>query len=108
MMDKDKLRKADIFSGSIIMLFGLWIISQALQMPMKDSWGGVQNVWYVSPALLPPVRGGHDCACWALFSSAQGLENRGAPGADGYPALAGQFRTWSTISRRRPCFDFMP
>lgn len=53
MMDKDKLRKADIFSGSIIMLFGLWIISQALQMPMKGSYGGVQNVWYVSPALLP-------------------------------------------------------
>ena len=53
MMDKNKLRKADIFSGSIIMLFGLWIISQALQMPMKDSYGGVQNVWYVSPALLP-------------------------------------------------------
>jgi hypothetical protein len=53
MMDKDKLRKADIFSGGIIMLFGLWIVSQALQMPMKDSYGGVQNVWYVSPALLP-------------------------------------------------------
>ncbi len=53
MMEKDKLRKADIFSGSVIMLFGLWIISQALDMPMKDSWGGVQNVWYVSPALFP-------------------------------------------------------
>lgn len=53
MMDKDKLRKADIFSGSVIMLFGLWVVSQALQMPMKDSYGGVQNVWYVSPALLP-------------------------------------------------------
>ena len=53
MMDKDKLRKADIFSGGVIMLFGLWIVSQALQMPMKDSYGGVQNVWYVSPALLP-------------------------------------------------------
>jgi len=22
-------------------------------MPMKDSWEGVQNVWYVSPALFP-------------------------------------------------------
>lgn len=53
MMDEDKLRKADIFSGGIIMLFGLWVVSQALQMPMKDSYGGVQNVWYVSPALLP-------------------------------------------------------
>jgi hypothetical protein len=53
MLDKDKLRKADIYSGSAIFLFGLWIILQALKMPMKDSWGGVQNVWYVSPALFP-------------------------------------------------------
>jgi len=53
MMEKDKLRKADIFSGSIMFLFGIWIISQALKMPMKDSWGGVQNVWFVSPALFP-------------------------------------------------------
>ena len=53
MMDKEKLRKTDIFSGAVICLFGLWIISQALQMPMKDSWGGVQNVWYVSPAIFP-------------------------------------------------------
>lgn len=57
MLDKEKLRKADIFSGSIIMIFGLWIISQAVQMPMKDSWGGVQNVWYVSPALFPLLVG---------------------------------------------------
>jgi len=53
MMDKDKLRKADIFSGGVIILFGLWIIDQALKMPMKDSWGGVQNVWFVSPAIFP-------------------------------------------------------
>ena len=53
MMEKDKLRKADIFSGGLIFLFGLWIISQGLKMPMKDSWGGVQNVWFVSPALFP-------------------------------------------------------
>lgn len=53
MMDKDKLRKADIFSGSIIFLAGAFIVSQALKMPMKDSWGGVQNVWYVSPAIFP-------------------------------------------------------
>jgi hypothetical protein len=53
MLDKDKLRKADIFSGFVFLLFGLWIVSQALQMPMKGSWGGVQNVWFVSPALFP-------------------------------------------------------
>ena len=53
MMDIEKLRKADIFSGTAILLLGLFIISQAVQMPMKDSYAGVQNVWYVSPALLP-------------------------------------------------------
>ena len=58
MLSTDKLRKADIFSGAIISLFGLWIISQALKMPMKDSWGGVQNVWFVSPALFPLFVGG--------------------------------------------------
>ena len=53
MMEKDKLRKADIFSGGLIFLFGLWIVNQAFKMPMKGSWGGVQNVWFVSPALFP-------------------------------------------------------
>jgi hypothetical protein len=53
MMETEKLRKADIFSGLIISLFGLWVAGQALKMPMKDSWGGVQNVWFVSPALFP-------------------------------------------------------
>jgi hypothetical protein len=53
MLDKEKLRKADVYSGAVICLFGLWIILQALKMPMKDSWGGVQNVWYVSPAIFP-------------------------------------------------------
>jgi hypothetical protein len=58
MMEKDKLRKADVYSGAIIFFFGLWIVSQALKMPMKDSWGGVQNVWFVSPALFPLFVGG--------------------------------------------------
>lgn len=52
-METEKLRKADIFSGTAIIVLGLFIISQAVQMPMKDSYAGVQNVWYVSPALLP-------------------------------------------------------
>ena len=53
MLEKENLRKADVYSGAIICLFGLWIILQALKMPMKDSWGGVQNVWYVSPGIFP-------------------------------------------------------
>jgi putative tricarboxylic transport membrane protein len=58
MLDKEKLRKADVFSGAGVFLFGLWVVSQAFQMPMKDSWGGVMNVWYVSPALMPLFIGG--------------------------------------------------
>lgn len=53
MMEKELLRKADIFSGALIVLLGLFILFQGLKMPMKDSWGGVQNVWFVSPALFP-------------------------------------------------------
>src|SRR5210317_2143821 len=53
MLEEENLRKADVFSGAIIGLFGLWVVLQALKMPMKDSWGGVQNVWYVSPAIFP-------------------------------------------------------
>jgi hypothetical protein len=58
MLEKEKLRKADIYSGIIIFLFGAWIVWQASKMPMKDSWGGVQNVWFVSPALFPLFVGG--------------------------------------------------
>lgn len=53
MIEKEKLRKMDVYSGITIFIFGLWIVFQAFKMPMKDSWGGVMNVWYVSPALLP-------------------------------------------------------
>ena len=53
MLDKKNLRKADVYSGAVIFLFGLWIVIATLKMPMKDSWGGVQNVWFVSPATFP-------------------------------------------------------
>jgi hypothetical protein len=53
MIEKEKLRKTDVYSGIAIFLFGAWIVWQATKMPMKDSWGGVQNVWFVSPALFP-------------------------------------------------------
>ena len=58
MLEKEKLRKADVYSGIIIFLFGAWVVWQASKMPMKDSWGGVQNVWFVSPALFPLFVGG--------------------------------------------------
>jgi hypothetical protein len=53
MIEKENLRKMDVYSGIAFFLFGLWIVVQAFKMPMRDSWGGVMNVWYVSPALFP-------------------------------------------------------
>jgi len=53
MMDKQKLRQADFITSIVLVLFGVWVLGESLQMPMRDSFGGVQNVWYVSPALFP-------------------------------------------------------
>ncbi len=52
-MEKQNLRKKDLATSVLIGLFGLWTLWQATNMPMKGSWGGVMNVWYVSPALFP-------------------------------------------------------
>lgn len=57
-MEQEKLRKADLLTSLIIFFFGLFVVYEATTMPMTDSYGGVQNVWYVSPALLPLVVGG--------------------------------------------------
>lgn len=57
MIEIEKLRKADIFSGTAIFCLGIFAVYQAFQMPMKDSYAGVQNVWYVSPALFPLLIG---------------------------------------------------
>ncbi len=53
MLEKTKLRKADAFTAIALIVFGIWVLVEAFSMPMKDSWGGVMNVWYVSPALMP-------------------------------------------------------
>jgi hypothetical protein len=52
-MEKQNLRKKDLATSVLIGLFGVWTLWQATNMPMKGSWGGVMNVWYVSPALFP-------------------------------------------------------
>ena len=68
MLEKEQLRKADIYSGFVIFLFGLFIVLMGMEMPMKDSWGGVQNVWYVSPALFPLAVGGIIMVLGALLT----------------------------------------
>jgi hypothetical protein len=53
MLEKSKLRGADLITSILLILFGSWILYHAFHMPMKDTYGGVTNVWYVSPALFP-------------------------------------------------------
>jgi len=55
MMDKERLRRADFITSIILILFGIWLLYETFQMPMKDTYGGVSNVWYVSPALMPLI-----------------------------------------------------
>jgi hypothetical protein len=57
MIDKSKLRGSDIITGSIFLVMGILIVAFAFRMPLRDSYGGVQSVWYVSPALLPIIIG---------------------------------------------------
>jgi len=70
MLEKEKLRKTDVFSGVIIVLFGAAVMIMGFQMPMRDSWGGVQNVWFVSPALFPLFVGFMIMLLGALLSMA--------------------------------------
>ena len=58
MMETKKLRQADFFTSIVLMLFGAWVLFEAFKMPMRGTYGGVKNAWYVSPALLPLIIGG--------------------------------------------------
>lgn len=58
MMETKKLRQADFITSILLILFGTWVLIEAFQMPMKGTYGGVKNAWYVSPALMPLIIGG--------------------------------------------------
>jgi len=54
--DKNKnMRGSDIIIAIIFIIFGISTLLGAFTMPLKDSYGGVDSVWYVSPALLPII-----------------------------------------------------
>ncbi len=56
--DKNKdMRGADIVISIIFLILGIFILIGASQMPLTDSYGGVDSVWYVSPALMPIIIG---------------------------------------------------
>jgi len=55
-MDTDNLRKADFKTGIMLIAFCLWFLSITFVfMPFKETYGGVENVWYVSPWIFPAV-----------------------------------------------------
>ena len=58
-MDKVEMRKKDFVTSLILIAFGIFMILYTVtEIPMKDSFGGVMNVWYVSPGLFPIWIGG--------------------------------------------------
>ncbi|MCP3868621.1 MAG: hypothetical protein GY703_11085 [Gammaproteobacteria bacterium] len=56
--EKAHLRRLDFRTGILLSLLAIGIIWEASGYPISDSYGGVQNVWYVSPALFPLLVGG--------------------------------------------------
>jgi len=53
-MHKVEMRKKDFITSVILIAFGIFLILYSIaEIPMKDSFGGVMNVWYVSPGLFP-------------------------------------------------------
>jgi len=47
------LRRADIKTAVVIIILSLLMIFESASFPLTDSYAGIQNVWYVSPALFP-------------------------------------------------------
>lgn len=53
MMPPEKLRKADLVTAGVLIVLGLSVVVKALRMPYGGTYGGVNNAWYVSPAMFP-------------------------------------------------------
>lgn len=48
-----KKRRSDFYTAIVILLLAVAMLVESFSFPMRDSYAGVENVWYVSPALLP-------------------------------------------------------
>lgn len=49
------LRRADMKTALVLMFISALVIIESLSFPLTGSYAGVQNVWYVSPALFPII-----------------------------------------------------
>ena len=52
-VNKVRLRKHDFWTSLVLLALAVAMAWEATGYPMTDSYGGVRNVWYVSPALFP-------------------------------------------------------
>ncbi len=56
-MDRERLRRTDLWTGLGLAALAVAMLIGASRFPISASYGGVQNVWYVSPALFPLIVG---------------------------------------------------
>lgn len=55
MIEKESLRKHDFVTSIVLIILSIGIFIGAMNMPMTGMYGGVQNNWYMSPALFPII-----------------------------------------------------
>lgn len=71
MDDLLRMRRADFWTSLIFFGIAGGMIGSAMTMPLKESFAGVQNAWYVSPALFPlMIAGGLVILATALLCNA--------------------------------------
>ena len=56
-MDRNRLRRTDFWTGLGLAAFAVAMLAVTSGFPMSGSYGGVHNVWFVSPALFPLIVG---------------------------------------------------
>lgn len=59
-------RTADFWTSLVLLVLAAAMAGGALQFPLRGTYAGVRNVWYVSPALLPLII----AACLAVLALA--------------------------------------
>jgi len=80
MIDKETMRKRDFITSLVLICASIGIMIIASRMPMKGIYGGVQNEWYVSPALLPLIIGG-GLLILSIILLINSIVSKGAKGA---------------------------
>jgi len=78
--DLTRLRRADFWTSLLLLALGVSMLVTASGYPMVESFAGVQNAWYLSPALLPLLIAGA-LVVFALVLLANSVRSGGASSA---------------------------